>query len=173
MDYEFFNEANRYDLVIVVAGVTVPGKYLGGKPITINELSEWFRIISKPLKVLVGPAAKFGIGIEGGRVAELPTKIKENFDLLVKGDPEVVIHEVIREDSLEKADPYATRRSYKEIEDFKVAIGNLYGNYFYILLLPYPYSFDLLEVYLRGFWYREKEPNVNEDYELLGEFNGE
>jgi len=118
MDYEFFNEANSYDLVIVVAGVTVPGKYLGGKPITINELSEWFRIISRPLKILVGPAAKFGIGIEGGRVAELPTKIKENFDLLVKGDPEVVIHEVIREDSLEKANPYATRRSYKEIEEF-------------------------------------------------------
>ncbi len=62
---------------------------------------------------------------------------------------------------------YSKIKSYKEIEDFKVAIGNLYGNYFYILLLPYPYSFDLLEVYLGGFWYREKEPNVNEDYELF------
>ncbi len=118
LDYKFFAEANKYDLVVVIAGVTVPGKYLGGKPITVNELSEWFRIIDKPYKALVGPAAKFGIGIEGGKVAELPTKIKENFDMLVKGDPEVVIHEIIKEDSLEKVNPYTLRRNYKEIEEF-------------------------------------------------------
>jgi len=118
LDYMFFQEANSYDLVIVIAGVTVPGKYLGGKPISIKELEEWFKIIDKPSKILVGPAAKFGIGTVGGKVAELPTKIKENFDVIVKGDPEVFVYEVIREDSLEKADPYTMRASYNEIEEF-------------------------------------------------------
>jgi len=120
LDYMFFQEANSYDLVIVIAGVTVPGKYLGGKPISIKELEEWFKIIDKPSKILVGPAAKFGIGTVGGKVAELPTKIKENFDVIVKGDPEVFVYEVIREDSLEKADPYTMRASYNEIEEFIV-----------------------------------------------------
>ena len=120
LDYMFFQEANSYDLVIVIAGVTVPGRYLGGKPISIKELEEWFKIINKPSKILVGPAAKFGIGTVGGKVAELPTKIKENFDVIVKGDPEVFVYEVIREDSLEKADPYTMRASYNEIEEFIV-----------------------------------------------------
>lgn len=118
MDYKFFNEANNYDLIIVIAGVTVPGKYLGGTPISIRELNEWFRIIDKPLKMLVGPAAKFGIGIEGGKIAELPSKIKENFDLIVKGDPEVVVHEIMITNSVEKADPNAIRTSYEEIEEY-------------------------------------------------------
>jgi len=118
LDYKFFQEANKYDLIIVIAGVTVPGKYLGGRPINIKELEEWFKIIDKPLKMLVGPAAKFGIGTIGGKVAELPTKIKENFDVIIKGDPEIVVYEVIHEDTLEKADPYAIRTSYAEIEEF-------------------------------------------------------
>ncbi len=120
MSHKFFTEANKYDLIVIIAGVTVPGKYLGGKPITLNELNEWFRIIDKPLKVLVGPAARFGIGIEGGRIAELPAKIKENFDLIVKGDPEIVIYDLIRENSLEKVNPYSIRKSYREIEEFIV-----------------------------------------------------
>jgi len=118
LDYKFFQEANSYDLIIVIAGVTVPGKYLGGKPISIKELEEWFKIIDKPSKILVGPAAKFGIGTIGGKVAELPTKIKENFDVIVKGDPEVFVYEIIHENSLEKVDPYITRTSYDEVEEF-------------------------------------------------------
>jgi len=38
--------------------------------------------------------------------------------MLVKGDPEVVIHEIIKENSLEKVNPYTLRRNYKEIEEF-------------------------------------------------------
>lgn len=109
-----------YDMIVVIAGVTVPGKYLGGKPLTIKELEEWFKIVDKPVKVLAGPAAKFGIGTIGGKLAELPTKIKENFDILVKGDPEIVVYEIISENSVDKADPYAVRRSYDEIEEFIV-----------------------------------------------------
>ena len=115
---EFFKLAESMDLVIVIAGMAVPGKYLGGTPIQLRELDEWFRMISKPVKVLVGPAAKFGIGTEGGKVAELPDKIALNFDLIVRGDPEVVIYDLLIERSLEKIDPYKLRSSYEEIEEF-------------------------------------------------------
>ncbi|HIQ03673.1 MAG TPA: radical SAM protein [Desulfurococcales archaeon] len=118
MGSEFFRLAESMDMVIVIAGMAVPGKYLGGTPIRLSELDEWFRLISKPLKILTGPAARFGIGIEGGRVAELPEKVATNFDVIVKGDPEVVIYDILRERSIERIDPYKLRNSYSEIEEF-------------------------------------------------------
>ncbi len=116
---DFIKEASSYDIIIVVAGVTVPGKYLGGTPISLRELDQWFRVISKPLKILVGPAAKFGIGEVGGRVAELPSKVKENFDYIVKGDPEIFIYDLLRYGE-EKASPYITRRDYTLTNKFAI-----------------------------------------------------
>ncbi len=116
---DFIKEASSYDIIIVVAGVTVPGKYLGGTPISLRELDQWFRVINKPLKILVGPAAKFGIGEVGGRVAELPSKVKENFDYIVKGDPEIFIYDLLRYGE-EKASPYITRRDYTLTNKFAI-----------------------------------------------------
>ncbi len=45
-------EIEGYDLVIVIAGVAVPGKYLGGNPLTIQELRT---VIKGPEKILIGP----------------------------------------------------------------------------------------------------------------------
>ncbi len=116
---DFIKEASSYDIIIVVAGVTVPGKYLGGTPISLRELDQWFRVINKPLKILVGPAAKFGIGEVGGRVAELPSKVKENFDYIVKGDPEIFIYNLLRYGE-EKTSPYITRRDYTLTNKFAI-----------------------------------------------------
>jgi radical SAM superfamily enzyme with C-terminal helix-hairpin-helix motif len=41
-----------FDLVIVIAGIAVPGKYLGGNPLSLKELRT---ILKKPKKILVGP----------------------------------------------------------------------------------------------------------------------
>lgn len=117
--HRFLREAQTYDLVIIVAGVTVPGKYLGGTPIKLEELEQWFRIISRPLKILVGPAARFGIGLEGGRVAALPSHVKENFDVIVQGDPELYVHELLTQ-GLEKADPHVIRRTYELTNKFAI-----------------------------------------------------
>jgi len=116
---DFIRDASSYDIVIVIAGVTVPGKYLGGTPIGLRELEEWFRIITKPLKILVGPAAKFGIGEEGGRIAELPSRVKENFDFIVKGDPELFIYELLTLGE-EKASPYVMREDYTLTNEFAI-----------------------------------------------------
>ena len=117
--HNFLRTAQEYNLVIVVAGVTVPGKYLGGTPIKLEELEQWFRIISKPIKVLVGPAAKFGIGIEGGRIAELPNKVKKNFDTIVKGDSELYVYELLKY-GVEKADPSVIREDYELTNRFAI-----------------------------------------------------
>jgi|SRR5690554_570123 len=44
-----------YDLVIIIAGTTVPGHYLGGKPITLKEIRDFARQLYYPRRVLGGP----------------------------------------------------------------------------------------------------------------------
>ncbi|HIP63559.1 MAG TPA: radical SAM protein, partial [Archaeoglobus profundus] len=41
-----------FDLIIVIAGIAVPGKYLGGNPLSLKELKF---ILKRPRKILVGP----------------------------------------------------------------------------------------------------------------------
>jgi radical SAM superfamily enzyme with C-terminal helix-hairpin-helix motif len=104
---EFLKRASNYDLVVVIAGAIVPGRYLGGEPIRLDELKTWFRILEKPVKILVGAAARWGIGNEGGTIAKLPKEVRENFDAIVTGDPEAYIYELFSE-GLEKARTWAT-----------------------------------------------------------------
>ncbi|OYT61678.1 MAG: radical SAM protein, partial [Thermofilum sp. ex4484_15] len=116
---KFLRIAEGAKLVIFIAGVAVPGKYLGGTPITLDELELWAKLLERPLKVLGGPVARFGMGLEGGKVASLPTELKSYFDLIVKGDIELVIHDLIKEKfSLEKVNPFRLRESYELIDEF-------------------------------------------------------
>jgi len=51
-NYVLWRELEGYDLVVVIAGIAVPGKYLGGVPLSLDELRDLpFR------KVVVGPIA--------------------------------------------------------------------------------------------------------------------
>ncbi|AEM38708.1 Radical SAM domain protein [Pyrolobus fumarii 1A] len=118
--HKFIARANEYDLLVVIAGVVVPGKYLGGEPIRLEELKTWFRLIEKPFKVLVGPAARFGISSgEGGRVAALPKEVSESFDAIVKGDPELYVYRLLSEGE-SAASPYEVRRDYSLVDKFAV-----------------------------------------------------
>ncbi|MEJ6950158.1 radical SAM protein [Natronospora cellulosivora (SeqCode)] len=45
----------EYDLVIIIAGTTVPGHYLGGKPISFKEIKEIGKTVYYPQKLLGGP----------------------------------------------------------------------------------------------------------------------
>ncbi len=45
----------KHDLVIIIAGTTVPGHYLGGKPISLKEIEELGQKLYYPQKVLGGP----------------------------------------------------------------------------------------------------------------------
>ncbi len=113
---EFLNEANNSDYTIVIAGVVVPGKYLGGNPLTAEEAITIGRLLKNTFSILTGPAARFGMGLEGGRPAYPPSRFKNIYHAVVNGDPEVYIKEVIREGE-EKAREWAKRRSYEEIEN--------------------------------------------------------
>jgi len=101
----FTRRARSYDAVVFIAGAVVPGKYIGGKPITLRELRDLPRLIEGPLRILVGAAARWGIGNQGGAVAALPREVKDVYDAIVTGDPEAYIYDLARY-GFEKAEPW-------------------------------------------------------------------
>jgi len=81
-------EMDRAGLLVAIAGVTVPGKYLGGTPATLTELRQVGHMVRGPKKLIGGPIG-FGYAGEGGKKA-----IREQvtgFDALLTGDPSVAL----------------------------------------------------------------------------------
>ena len=90
----YLKELSRFDCVIFIAGVAVPGRYLGGTPIKLSELKIWSRLLIEPVKVLIGPVVSFGFGVEGGRTAILPKEITRDFDYMFHQGFEKLIYEL-------------------------------------------------------------------------------
>lgn len=107
-DRTLYSTLNKMDLLIIIAGVTVPGKYLGGTPATLGEIKRIASRIST-FKVLGGPAARFGSGVEGGKKAER-LESEALFDLIAFGDIEAVVSDLLAYGP-EKADVNKTRTS--------------------------------------------------------------
>ncbi len=117
----FVKTASRAELVIFISGVVVPGKYLGGEPISLEELIRWPSLLKKPVKILGGPAARFGFGVEGGRIAKPPKYFEAYFDIVVRGDLEVVVADLLENNlRVEAVDPFVRRESYSDISMYAV-----------------------------------------------------
>lgn len=84
------------DILIIIAGITVPGKYYNAKPITIDEINSIFNI-SKGIKIIGGPI-KFGYSLHGGDTAIQLNKIINNENskiIIAKKDLECLIYDTI------------------------------------------------------------------------------
>jgi len=92
-------EPLRFDLIVIIAGMTVPGKYLRASPITLKEIRELSHL--EGTKIIGGPI-RLGYGEEGGSSAkdiQIPgiTLAKKDieafvFDLMDHKDPSNVQH---------------------------------------------------------------------------------
>ncbi|MEB3816518.1 MAG: radical SAM protein, partial [Desulfurococcales archaeon] len=102
----WLRRASRYDAVVFIAGVVVPGRYIGGNPAKPEELELWGRLLDNTAKILVGPAARWGMGLEGGKPAVSPRRFARAGFILVTGDVEIYFYELAKY-GLEKARPYA------------------------------------------------------------------
>jgi radical SAM superfamily enzyme with C-terminal helix-hairpin-helix motif len=80
-------EKLNYDLTIVVAGTTVPGKYLRATPISLNELRELSHLGGT--KILGGPV-RLGFGEGGGTSAK---ELAVSGFYLAKKDIEAFVHD--------------------------------------------------------------------------------
>jgi radical SAM superfamily enzyme with C-terminal helix-hairpin-helix motif len=121
-DWEnFVKIANDSRLLIVIAGIVTPGKYLGGEPIRLEEIERLANIVNGPIKALAGPVARFGYGARGGSIAIPRTRFSKYYDIVITGDPDLVIHELVSNHyQLSKVSPAMTHNDYKLIDEFAV-----------------------------------------------------
>jgi radical SAM superfamily enzyme with C-terminal helix-hairpin-helix motif len=77
-----FPQLSKAEIVVMIAGVTVPGKYLGGSPATLTEIQHVGLQIRGPVKYIGGPIA-FGYASGGGQKAII--QAISGFDHLLKG----------------------------------------------------------------------------------------
>lgn len=82
------------DLIVVIAGITVPGKYLRATPITLREIMDIGRT-PNAIKILGGPI-RLGYGEEGGKAA---FKLEISNMILAQEDLEAYVYDVLRENS--------------------------------------------------------------------------
>ncbi|UCH71438.1 MAG: radical SAM protein, partial [Thermoplasmatales archaeon] len=117
------DDLSKSDLIVVIAGMSVPGRYLSGFPASPNEIVSILSKIPKSQKVLCGPAARYGFGISGGKKTRF---VEGVFDLVVKGDSEIVIHNLLKNKfDIDKIDSSKCRENAKNISDFAIKGSNL------------------------------------------------
>ncbi len=108
----------KSDIIVVIAGMAVPGRYLSGFPASPNEIVSIMDNIPKPLKVLTGPAAKYGFGLSGGKKTR---RVEDVFDLTVAGDGEIVISNLLKNNlKIEKIDITECRENASNIRDYSI-----------------------------------------------------
>lgn len=122
----FLDVLSKSDLIVVIAGMAVPGRYLSGFPVSPNELVSLMSSLSKPFKVLCGPAARYGFGIAGGKKTRETDFVRDVFDLIAKGDGEIVISQLLENKfDVEKTDSLECRENAHIIRDFAVRGSNV------------------------------------------------
>ncbi len=89
------NKLSASDVLVVIAGMHVPGRYLSGYPVSPGELQRFLPRISGPVKVLAGPAAQRGFGLAGGKRSVDTSTLSHLFDVITVGDGEAVLPEVL------------------------------------------------------------------------------
>ncbi len=84
----FADELNKSDLLVMIAGVTVPGKYLGGTPASLTEIQQIGHLFREKKKLVGGPIG-FGFSSEGGQKAI--KQVIAGFDALLTGEPAIAL----------------------------------------------------------------------------------
>ena len=129
----FIKVANEARLLVVIAGIVTPGKYLGGEPIRLEEIEKVANVVTQPIKILGGPVARFGYGSAGGTVAIPRSRFQRYYDFVVTGDVDLVVYELLRNNyQLSKVSPALMHIDYSLINQFAVlgaGIVNQHPNY--------------------------------------------
>ena len=118
-DNSLLNTLSKSDMVVVIAGMAVPGRYLSGFPASPNELVSFLSNIPKPTKILCGPAARYGFGMSGGKRTRETSVVEDIFDFIIQGDGEVVIPKILRSNT-RQVDTEECRESATSIGEFAI-----------------------------------------------------
>lgn len=119
-DHSILPNIDTTDFLIVIAGMAVPGRYLSGYPASPGELSRFLTSIKNPLKLLCGPAARYGFGLGGGKKTKHIDSNTDTFDAFIAGDPELVIAEILEKGTIEEVDLNRKRKHAKDISSYAI-----------------------------------------------------
>ena len=100
----------KADVLIIISGMTVPGKYLRGTPITAEEIRAIFRL-SSGIKILGGPI-RLGYSNEGG-VAASSLSFLPNDVLVAKKDVESYVYDYFSKSD----DVFAKSHRYRKADE--------------------------------------------------------
>ncbi|MBC7112982.1 MAG: radical SAM protein [Candidatus Methanomethyliales bacterium] len=106
------------DLSVLIAGVTVPGKYLSGAPATIKDALRLPSFLNSKYTAICGPAVRFGFASGGGSTARFPRELEDLYNFVIRGDPEVVIQLLLRENFSDRVDMDTVRPSSETINEY-------------------------------------------------------
>jgi len=116
--------SSKCDFSIIIAGVTVPGKYLGGNPANLKDIMKLPIFLKSRYIALCGPAAKFGFAKGGGSIAYFPKELYSIYDFIIKGDAEVVIYELLK-NNFYNTDLDIVRDNSNSINEYAVRGANI------------------------------------------------
>jgi len=120
-DKKIINILEKSDIIVVIAGMSVPGRYLSGYPASPNEIISIISNCPKPLKILTGPAARYGFGMFGGHKTRDLFIIKKEFDIIAKGDGEIIIYKLLKNNlSIDNIKTDLCRRDSHEIVNYAI-----------------------------------------------------
>jgi radical SAM superfamily enzyme with C-terminal helix-hairpin-helix motif len=119
-DPRILDAAGQGSIALVIAGVTVPGKYLGGKPATLVELRQMAAVLKSPVTVLGGPIV-FGYSPGGGSRASPASAL--GFDAVLTGETAAAL-----DSYLAGGNPEGTL-DYAAIDRWSVAGASIIGSH--------------------------------------------
>lgn len=91
-DTRYLREMNQASLAVCIAGMTVPGTYLGGTPASLLEISQIAQALTHPTTCLSGPIL-FGAAQAGGNLATPIDTENTGCDIHLPGSPAESLHE--------------------------------------------------------------------------------
>lgn len=99
------------DLVVIVAGMTVPGKYLRSTPINLQELHSIIRTVTG--EVVIGGPIRLGFSSEGGKKASILSGLGNAF--CCRADVEAFVYDLIRDGKL--TDPANVVERFRSVQE--------------------------------------------------------
>lgn len=106
------------DFSVLVTGVTVPGKYLGGAPATAKDAILLPSLFQSKHTAICGPAMRSGFGYGGGSTTIMPKGLETLYDFIITGDPEIVVYNLLRRNFALSTDMDAVRSCENDVNDF-------------------------------------------------------
>ena len=135
------NKIINADLAIIIAGMTVPGKYLRASPITPGEIESIFSIVSGT-KVLGGPI-RLGFSKEGGKAANIPGIDVEDVNL-AHADIEAFVYDILQSEANIR-DPENVVHRFRTVDE--IARWSVNGAFIIKQHMDYPNLMCELETY--------------------------